>query len=71
MLLSNIEGTFTREPDGGVDASANTNVLHKKQIVPNEDSGNKTMHDTEGWKSLETSMRIMQNIIESIGTKLY
>lgn len=29
------------------------------------------MHDTEGWKSLETSMRIMQNIIESIGTHLY
>jgi hypothetical protein len=29
------------------------------------------MHDTEGWKSLETSMRILQNIIEAIGTKLY
>lgn len=29
------------------------------------------MHDTEGWKSLETSMRILQGIIEAIGTKLY
>jgi len=29
------------------------------------------MHDTEGWKSLETSMRIMQNIIEAIGTHLF
>ena len=29
------------------------------------------MHDTEGWKSLETSMRILQNIIEAIGVRLY
>ena len=29
------------------------------------------MHDTEGWKSLETSMRNLQNIIEGIGTHLY
>jgi len=29
------------------------------------------MHDTEGWKSLETSMRTLQNIIEAIGVKLY
>ena len=29
------------------------------------------MHDTEGWKSLETSMRVLQNIIEAVGTKLY
>ena len=29
------------------------------------------MHDTEGWKSLETSMRILQNIVEAIGTRLY
>jgi len=34
------------------------------------DSG-KMMHDTEGWKSLETSMRILQNIIEAIGVRLY
>lgn len=29
------------------------------------------MHDTEGWKSLETSMRILQNIIEAIGVRLF
>ena len=44
---------------------------HKKQINAFEESDNKTMHDTEGWKSLETSMRILQNIIEAIGTRLY
>jgi len=58
MLLDNIEQTFTREPLGGVDASS-TLVGHKKQITPFEESENKTMHDTEGWKSLETSMRIL------------
>lgn len=62
MLLKNIEETFTREPTGGVDASGSL-VPHAKKIIAYEDSGNKTMHDTEGWKSLETSMRIMQNII--------
>ena len=66
-LLDNIEKTFTREPEGGVDASADPKVL--KQI--NVGSDGKTMHDTEGWKSLETSMRILQNIIEAIGTRLY
>ena len=25
-------------------------------------------HDTEGWKSLETSMRILQNMVEALGT---
>jgi len=29
------------------------------------------MHDTEGWKSLETSMRILQHLIEAIGVRLY
>lgn len=29
------------------------------------------MHDTEGWKSLETSMRNLQHLIEAIGTHLY
>ena len=29
------------------------------------------MHDTEGWKSLETSMRNLQYLIEAIGTHLY
>ena len=29
------------------------------------------MHDSEGWKSLETSMRNLQHAIEAIGTSLY
>lgn len=29
------------------------------------------MHDSEGWKSLETSMRNLQHLIEGIGTHLY
>ena len=61
MLLKNIEDTFERSVE--VDASG---VL----IKPDPDSG-KTRHDAEGWKTLETSMRILQNIIEGIGTRLY
>jgi hypothetical protein len=64
MLLRNIEDTFFREPEGGLDASANPKVVNK-------DETGKTKHDTEGWKSLETSMRILQNIIEAIGPNLY
>lgn len=26
------------------------------------------MHDTEGWKSLETSMRLLQHMIQALGT---
>lgn len=26
------------------------------------------LHDTEGWKSLETSMRLLQKMIETLGT---
>ena len=61
LLLTNIEETFERSAE--VDASG---VL----IKPDPSSG-KTHHDTEGWKTLETSMRILQNIIEGIGTRLY
>ena len=71
MLLDNIEATFTREPLGGVDASADVALIKGTNKVINTDESGKTMHDTEGWKSLETSMRILQNIIESIGNTLY
>lgn len=30
---------------------------------------NGDMHDTEGWKSLETSMRLLQRMIEALGTE--
>lgn len=50
LLLDNIESTFNR--DDAQDASG----AIKPKIAPDKDSG-KSMHDTEGWKSLETSMR--------------
>jgi len=71
MLLKDIEETFEREPEGGVDASADPSVVAKGRKIINENDGGKTMHDTEGWKSLETSMRILQHIIEAIGVRLY
>jgi hypothetical protein len=67
-VLQNIEETFEREPEGGVDASADVSKVTK---AINVDETGKTKHDTEGWKSLETSMRILQNIVEAIGSRLY
>ena len=49
MLIKNINDTFER--DTSSDASGSL-----KAIKPDSASG-KTMHDSEGWKSLETSMR--------------
>jgi len=69
-LLDNIDQTFIREPCGGVDASANIRLTSNGKQINIDESG-KAMHDTEGWKSLETSMRILQNIIEAMGTRLY
>jgi hypothetical protein len=64
MLLKNIEETFER--DGNEDASGQL----RPQIKPDETSG-KTMHDSEGWKTLETSMRNLQALLESVGTHIY
>jgi len=72
LLLANIEETFVRDP-AGQDASADVSLIgnktHNKKINLHDEG--KTMHDTEGWKSLETSMRVLQNIIEAVGTQLY
>lgn len=62
-LIADIEATFSRDTSG--DASGSL-----VKIKPDESSG-KTMHDTEGWKSLETSMRSLQNIIVGTGTNIY
>jgi len=74
LLLTNIEETFVRDPDGQ-DASADVNLIGIVNRKPlnnrGENDAGKTMHDCEGWKSLETSMRVLQNIIEAVGTKLY
>ena len=69
MLLKNIQLTFSRDGKGS-DASGILKTEVRPLISPDSDSG-KTMHDTEGWKSLETSMRNLQNLIEAIGTHLY
>jgi len=29
------------------------------------------MHDTEGWKSLDTSMNCLKNLIEAIGKNIF
>lgn len=69
MLLKNIQATFDRD-GSGEDASGTLNVKVRPLISPDSMSG-KTMHDSEGWKSLETSMRNLQSVIEAIGTQLY
>ena len=78
MVLENIQSTFERDTSG--DASGALTQMQMTQngkvvavrplIGPDADSG-KTMHDSEGWKSLETSMRNLQNLIEAIGPALY
>lgn len=79
-LLDNIEATFSR--DDGADASGDLPQLKKDPDEIAEaverfgkkihvDESGKTMHDTEGWKSLETTMRILQNVIEAMGVRLY
>ena len=55
MLLKNIQDTFNRD-GGGEEPSGSLKVQVRPLIGPDSASG-KTMHDTEGWKSLETSMR--------------
>ena len=46
MLLINIKETFERDPNGAEPSS---------KLAESD----KKYHDTEGWKSLETSMRIL------------
>ena len=69
-LLENIQQTFKRDISGDASTGALKDKSIRPLIKPDQDSG-KTMHDTEGWKSLETSMRNLQHLIEAIGTHLY
>ena len=75
IILGNIQATFER--DSSADASGALTTLSSGKVVsvrpligPDSESG-KTMHDSEGWKSLETSMRNLQHLIEAIGPSLY
>ena len=56
MLLKNIQETFERDGSGEDASGALKGKVVRPLIGPDKDSG-KTMHDSEGWKSLETSMR--------------
>ena len=78
MVLENIQSTFERDTSGDASGALthmqmtqNGKVVAVRPLIgPDSDSG-KTMHDSEGWKSLETSMRNLQNLIEAIGPALY
>jgi hypothetical protein len=63
LLLDNIESTFVRKEE-------QKEASGEIKVKPDPHNG-KTRQDAEGWKSLETSMRILQGIIEGIGTRLY
>ena len=63
MILGNILSTLERDTSGDASGSLATQALPNGKVVavrpligPDSESG-KTMHDSEGWKSLETSMR--------------
>ena len=70
QLLQNIQQTFERDTSGDASGALTRQVYVRPLIKPDSTSG-KTMHDSEGWKSLETSMRNLQHLIEAIGTHLY
>lgn len=59
LLIDNIENTFERDTSGDASGALETKAA---LIKPDSNSG-KTMHDSEGWKSLETSMRNLQHLI--------
>ncbi len=73
-ILENIEKNFIREIDEAEEdlgQPKNVEVYYDNPLLA--DPGNleqekKKMHDTEGWQNLETSMRVLQGIIE--GAKL-
>lgn len=80
LILSNIQATFERDTSGDASGSlasttsttlASGKVVQVRPLIAPDSSSGKTMHDSEGWKSLETSMRNLQNLIEAIGTHLY
>lgn len=69
ILIQNINETFNRDPLGS-DASGNLGEEELKTEKP-ESTVNRpnSQHDTEGWKSLETSMSIMRKMIEQMGSQ--
>ena len=75
-ILMNILATFERDTSGDASGALATTlptgkVVSVRPLIGPDSASGKTMHDSEGWKSLETSMRNLQNLIEAIGTHLY
>jgi hypothetical protein len=60
MLIDNIEKTFERDQKH----SENSKILIDQK-------NDKRMHDTEGWKSLDTSMNCLKSLIEAICKKAF
>jgi len=56
MLIENINKTFDRDEKQYDDSKIQT-----------DQQNNKRMHDTEGWKSLDTSMNCLKSIVETLG----
>lgn len=65
LLFKDIQDTFERDPMGS-DASGKE-YLEDSKKPSTVKKGPDGQHDTEGWKSLETSMRILQKLIEALG----
>ena len=77
-ILQNIRSTLERDTSGDASGSLTAattlstgKVVNVRPLIGPDSASGKTMHDSEGWKSLETSMRNLQNLIEAIGTHLY
>ena len=76
LILANIQATFERDIASDASGSLSTKlstgkIVSVRPLIGPDSASGKTMHDSEGWKSLETSMRNLQNLIEAIGTHLY
>ena len=56
LIYEDINSTFERDPHG---TDASTMPALKRDPNDPEPKGSEMMHDTEGWKSLETSFRLL------------
>lgn len=59
MLVLNIDQTFERDQK------------QENSKIEADQANDKKMHDTEGWKSLDTSMNCLKNLIEAIGKNIF
>lgn len=57
MLIQNIVDTFNRDSSGDASGTLSGKKVQIRPLAQPDSETGKTMHDSEGWKSLETSMR--------------